>query len=159
MKDIWEPLRQRLMRQFRSFPSAEDIVQEALFRTSLRFAQFNDIENLDAFAAGVARNVIHENLRRTQRDLSFQVAAPEPISRDRPPPNLSLAQLDALKRKVLSASERKLFDAYFQPGKKHAHRERLAAKLGLSLGTLYVKMHRLKQRLIDEYRPAAGSAR
>lgn len=160
MNEVWEALRLRLMRQFRSFALAEDIVQEALFRTSLRFAGANDIQNLEAFAVGVARNIVREMRHREQRDVSYQVAAPESTgaSFQAPDePDLSLIELNALKHRVFSTSERKLFDAY--SGKTHAQRERLAAKLGIRLETLCVKMHRLKKRLKDEHLRTSGGLR
>ena len=163
MNEVWEALRLRLMRQFRRFADCEEIVQEALFRTTLRFSGANDIQNLEAFAAGVARNVVREMQHRDQRDVSYQVAAPESTGASsrapEEPEDLSLIELIALKHRVFSTSERKLFDAYFQSGKTHAQRERLAAKLGIRLETLCVKMHRLKKRLKDEHLRTSGGLR
>jgi DNA-directed RNA polymerase specialized sigma24 family protein len=149
----WEALYQRLLRQFR----VEDVVQEAILRTQARLVVASDIHDVEAFAVGVARNVVRENVRDAQRHNSYQVTAsdvphhPAPLADEQ-----RQHRLEEIKRQALSTSECKLFDTYYRTCKTSASREKLARKLGITVDTLYVRMFRLKQRVIQEYRRQHG---
>ena len=147
MNELFTELREKLLRRFRGVFNFEDVVNEALLRTHQRLCAANDIGNIEAFAIGVARKIILENSRGMQ--VSFQAADLDSFitsTMPEPDPELSMAELKELARTALCASERKLFYQYYSG----VDRKRMAANLNISVGHLYVKIHRFRERLIAE---------
>jgi DNA-directed RNA polymerase specialized sigma24 family protein len=150
----WDELRTQLER---AVPGdlrhlSQDLSAEAMARLFMAMESGVAVENPVAFGHGILRNVVLETRRRdrlwsdggdrldARADLSES-----PIVEETEPDELGLQRLKAT---AFSATERKLFDTYYQQGGDvQRRREKLAAKLGISMGTLYTRISRLKDRL------------
>lgn len=150
----WDELIPRLQSRLkRRYPNSPDVVQETLTRLFIRITGGLEIKvSVEALAIGIAENVQREARRAEDRftgivtefaDIEKSPSFPEPAE----------SELAALKKRVFSPTERKLFDEYYSfRGNVHLRRERLARKLGVSMNTLYQRMFRLKERLMEEHR-------
>lgn len=150
----WDELIPRVQSRLRKrYPNAPDVVQETITRLFIRISGGLEVKvSVEALAIGIAENVHREHRRAEDRFTGIVTefaAAEQSHSHDGP----SEAELLALKKMVFSPTERKLFDEYYSfKGNVHLRRERLASKLGVSMNTLYQRMFRLKERLVEEHR-------
>lgn len=150
----WDELIPRLQSRLnRRYPHSPDVVQETLTRLFIRLTDGLEVKtSVEALAIGIAENVQRETRRAEDRftGIVTEFAAVEQSPSFHEPAESELA---ALKKKVFSPTERKLFDEYYGfRGNVHFRRERLAKKLGVSMNTLYQRMFRLKERLMEEHR-------
>ena len=157
--ESYEDLRRRLIKFFEwnlCFP-AEDLVDETLDRVAERL---DEVQVLDVvgFAWGVAKHVRQEATKRSERvvhisDLSNggQLAAPGAT-----PERSVQEELDDERRAEclrlclhrFSNSDRELFLKYHNvEGEHKEYRQRLAQQLGVSIGTLRVRINRLREKL------------
>jgi DNA-directed RNA polymerase specialized sigma24 family protein len=131
---------------------SQDLSAEAMTRLFIAVESGVAVENPVAFGHGILRNVVLENRRRDRlwSEGGEQLEARADVWEA---PTVEEAETDEtalqrLKATVFSATERKLFDTYYQHGGDvQRRREKLAAKLGISMGTLYTRINRLKDRL------------
>lgn len=112
---------------------AEDIAAEATARLFQAMENGTPIENRVAFGLGIVRNIAHE-FRRGDRMVgvdNFECPAPpEPEPEDDRADEVMTGRLAALKKTVLSTSERHLIDEYYKTGGNvKRRREKIAAKL------------------------------
>jgi DNA-directed RNA polymerase specialized sigma24 family protein len=140
----YESLRERLLRFFEweGAVEAEELADEALTRLARRVAGGEAIQNLPAFAAGIARLIALEHRRSVRR--RELIVLPEP-KEDR-----SRAD-ECLERclQELPPDGRSLILRYYDgdAGARIRNRSRLAAELGISLNSLRNRALRLRDRL------------
>jgi DNA-directed RNA polymerase specialized sigma24 family protein len=139
-----------LLRALRMFCRAngsaepEDDASEAIARLVAKAGAGVRIENVEAYAIVIARNVLYEKQR--ERMAAFDG---RPISLVAAPSEALLRCLEGCKRKHLSAKERKIIKAYYQgeSGQRISNRARLAKKLGISPDALKISAYRIRRKL------------
>jgi DNA-directed RNA polymerase specialized sigma24 family protein len=148
----YERIRQRLIKIFLcgGCPEAEDAADETVNRVTMRL---NDIigtyeGNRDLYFYGVARNVLHECLRKPRLPPT-PPPPPEPL----PDP----AQYDCFEECLakLPSDNRYLIVEYYQEIKhaKIEHRKQIAAEQGIALNALRIRAHRIRtalQRCVED---------
>lgn len=153
----YERIRRRLVKLFecRGIPLPEESADETIDRVARRLAAGEQIHAAEpgAYFYGVARNVLRELWAR-QRE---QRTAPEVVATS-PPPDLEDDPEGAESRAAclgkclatLPSETRKLVVEYYRQGggaRKISGRKDLAAKMGISINTLWVRAHRARGRL------------
>lgn len=161
MKDwCWEEMDPRIRGRLKAkYPHAPDIVQETITRLFILLSRGAAIrETPEAYALGIAENVQRETWRQENR-FNGIVADYAVVAEPAPVPEPSGPDLDELKRTVFTATERRIFEEYYQfGGDVTKRRERLARKLGISMNTLYQRVFRLKERLAVAYKERKAEA-
>jgi DNA-directed RNA polymerase specialized sigma24 family protein len=151
----YEELRRRLIRFFgwnNCFP-AEDLADDTLDRVALR-SENDEIHDIVRFSWGVARNVMREFHKR-QPSIAIDDLPPREVPRSG---NAELAIIHAIERRRrlqclhqciqrLAADERELFLEYEYYTDRPQNTVKLAARLGLTVGALQTKAHRIKHRV------------
>jgi DNA-directed RNA polymerase specialized sigma24 family protein len=153
----YERIRQRLVKLFecRGVPLPEEPADETIDRVARRLAAGEQILAAEpaAYFYGVARNVLREIwTRQRERRTGLELLPTAP------PPDLEGASGDAECRSAclgkclgtLPAETRKLVVEYYRQGggaRKISGRKDLAARLGISINTLWVRAHRARARL------------
>ncbi len=154
--DQYGQLRAALVLFFRSRGSVmpEDHASEAILRILEGAARGVTIEDLHGYAHGIAKHVLHEHWRETNRNVL-------PILREAPAPDeLSQRCLKGCRRR-LTPEERRLIQAYYDVGagaSKIASHRRLAESLGISVEALRLRAHRIRKKLaacVEECRRSA----
>jgi DNA-directed RNA polymerase specialized sigma24 family protein len=153
----YEKIRRRLVKLFecRGIALPEEPADETIDRVARRLAAGEQIHAAEpgAYFYGVARNVLRELWAR-QRE---QRAAPELVA-TAPAPDPADDADDAERRATclgkclatLSPESRSLVVEYYRQGggaRKIAGRKDLAARMGISINTLWVRAHRARGRL------------
>ena len=152
-------LRKRLVGicRWRGCLSPENLADETFDRLSRRLDEGEQIQVVDAAAylSGVARNVLKEYW--TQQQLERKAGDAHAALRPEADETVELDQrehsqrLDCLDRCLdeLPAEELDLIMRYysFEPTRKIAQRNELAASLGISVGALRTRVHRLRRSL------------
>jgi DNA-directed RNA polymerase specialized sigma24 family protein len=149
----YEAMRGRLIRFFawQGVLAAEDRADETIDRLARRLAEGEQIQASDParYVHGVARNVLREHRAREARDVRHRSLWPRDALA--PPPAPETPRAACLERCLgqLGAEERHLVLEYYQGsgGERIAHRQGMAARLGLAVPALRVRMHRLRVRL------------
>jgi DNA-directed RNA polymerase specialized sigma24 family protein len=123
---------------------------ETINRVTRRIYEGQDIYNLPAYVHGVAKLVQAESLKRRNRMRAFDeelFVGHSPVGVDVEAPNYQDCLEQCLGR--LSDEDREAITEYYSYKKtdKIVCRKRLAARLGISLSTLRVKMHRQRMSL------------
>jgi len=140
--------------QWRRVDEPEDLAQEVMLRISKKMGQGEDIQDLNAFAHGVAKNVFLESIRSRGRDIP--AVTPQGHANEE-----QLALVNRSKQTTLTAAERRLFDRYFSvvgADKIRLH-EKMAADLGISRNALRIRVHRLLKRVRTGVREAEKGGR
>jgi DNA-directed RNA polymerase specialized sigma24 family protein len=138
---------------------AEDLVDQTLDRTAQKLEE-QEIHDVVAFAWGVAGNIRLEANKRAARKVAIRDAYDEEeyasdsgrtekdlhakIDRDR--------QFKCLQRCIqrLSEDDRKLFVDYYRSAEDSGQaRQRLAARLGVTINALRVRINRMRDRVED----------
>jgi DNA-directed RNA polymerase specialized sigma24 family protein len=149
----YEALRTRLITMFRcrGLLDPAGLADEAIDRI-VKGLERHEIQDVFAYATGVARRVASEafrcvpvvplaELQEPYQKQSFDDGREEETER----------QLDCLKRclDTLNESDRYLVSKWYehQKSQKVEDKRRLAADLGLSLGTLRVRAYRIRERI------------
>lgn len=147
-------LRVRLIRFFGwndSFPE-EDLADEVLDRVALKIE--GEIQDLVPFIWGVARNVVREfRKRRPTIDVGNLQPHEDPHTG-----HAELQIIEAAERQrrlqclhqciqALSAAERELFLAYEYYTDRPRNTAELAERMGLTVGALQTKAHRMKHKV------------
>jgi DNA-directed RNA polymerase specialized sigma24 family protein len=146
----YEELRVALIRFFRwrGCNGAEDLADEALTRAAEWKREGEPVRDAHRFVYGIARLLALESHRRSAREeqAARELAVLRFPSRAEDDPRE--ACLDACLA-VLPAADRELIVAYYSgsQGEKIASRRRLADSHAISLVTLRVRAHRLRERL------------
>jgi len=153
----YEALRVRLVKFFewRNCETAEELADAVFDRILRKIAEGEHIQNVNAYAAGVAQFVFKENLRNPvflseslEENPNIQNYAEKSGAEDTETENL---RFDCLE-KCLSAMDsetRRLLIAYHDTDERTmiATRRRLADSLEVSLNTLRIRVCRLKSKL------------
>jgi DNA-directed RNA polymerase specialized sigma24 family protein len=154
----YEALRHRLIDFFdwRGATSPEALADETLDRVARKLQQGAGVENVAAYARGIARNVLHETFRRRTREHEAMDALAAVTPTSAPPPAGdavdSNARLSCLRECLgaLPADSRSLVLAYYGEARVHlAGRKALAAGLHMSYSNLRQRVHRLRVALAD----------
>jgi RNA polymerase sigma factor (sigma-70 family) len=157
----YERIRRRLVKLFecRGVPLPEEAADETMDRVARRLAAGEQIHAAEpaAYFYGVARNVLRE-LWAQQRERRVGPELVPELAPATPPTDLERHSEDAESRAAclskclatLPLETRRLVMDYYQQGggaSKIAGRKELAAKLGISINTLWVRAHRARSRL------------
>jgi len=149
----WEALRAAFVRRVPGDVRhhAEDIAAESVSRLFSAMKAQQDIRNPDAFGFGILWNVVRETRRGDRLVELDSDSLSTPEAEEFAPSVASTPDLENLKRQVFSTSERKIFNQYYhEGGNAKKRREKLARSLEMTMGTLYTKISRLKDRLRAE---------
>jgi len=155
----YEDLRRRLFKFFEwnsCFP-AEDLVDETFDRVAEKLAEVQVLD-LVGFAWGVAKHIRQEANRQSERIVQFSnlPRGTELSSQDEGPERTIQEELEDERRAVclrlclrrFSAQDREVFLKYHNVKGEHTeYRQRLAQELGVSIGTLRVRINRLREKL------------
>jgi len=146
----YEVLRRKLVKFFEwrgcGFP--EDLADDTINRVARKLEAGENILDLPAYCAGVARRVFLESLRSNQQE----EAALRVVSRSHPAPKDENDQrLDCLDRclRQLSPENLRLILEYYQQD-KHVRikaRRNLAERLDIPLNALRIRAHRIRLQL------------
>lgn len=146
----YEALRRRLVKFFEwrgcSFP--EDLTDDTINRAAKNLEAGENIHDLAAYCAGVARRVFLESLRSHQQEQEGLRAV---SSSSATPTHESDARRECLERclRELSPESSQLIMKYYQ-GDKQARieaRRDLATRLGIPLNALRIRAHRIRVHL------------
>lgn len=148
----YEEIRAKLIKYFQWGGSqVPDIdADETINRVTRRIAEGEDIYNLNGYVYGVAKLIYRESLKRRnlkqELDEELLVGLPSIADGDE-----RVEYQECLERCLcyLGDEDREIITEYYKYEKveKIACRKRLAARLGISLNTLRVKMHRQRLNL------------
>ncbi len=155
----YQNLRRALIRFFarKGGDDAPNLADEVFCRLIQNLAGRSNVKNVQAFAFGIAHNVLEEHRRRRERErsvLSDAGAGTDPFY------NEALSEdLDECLQS-LSPKDRSLIQAFYaiEGGNKAAHRKKLAAEMGLSQNALQIRVSRIRRKLAQciEQRQARG---
>jgi DNA-directed RNA polymerase specialized sigma24 family protein len=155
----YRQIQQRLIRFFRlnSAGDPESLADQALDRLARRIAsQPGEVASPQAFALGIARHLLQEDTRRTQREARAAaewtaLASPHDPRRER----LLQAIEDCMSR--LRDDQRSLLNAYYQStGREKIEHHQLALSLGLNLNALRNRLMRARAQLDKCVRARCG---
>jgi DNA-directed RNA polymerase specialized sigma24 family protein len=147
----YEVMHRKLIKFFewRGHPQPEQLADETLNRVARKVSEGLEIRtpNPASFILGVARLVYLEGIRRLHRE---EVAARETAPLDQEPEEED-ARLERLRRCMerLDEPSRRLLTDYYslEGGEKIALRKKMAEDLGITVGVLRLRAHRLRQGL------------
>lgn len=169
--ELYEALRRKLIKFFEwnsCFP-AEDLADETLDRVAQKVEE-EIIHDVQAFASGVAKRVRQEAHKRDRRMVRVPDAAhEESLFKDSRNPEREVQdKMDGERRakclhicvRRLSEGDRELFFRYYNTkGERIQYRLTLAKTMGLAIGTLRVRINRLRDELERCARRCAASPR
>lgn len=155
----YQDLRNALIRFFarKGGEDAANLADEVFCRLLQNLASRSDVKNIQAFAFGIAHNVLEEQRRHRGRE---RTVVADPQNGSDPFYNETLSKdLDECLN-TLSPKERSLIQAFYaaESGKKAAHRKRLAEEMGLTPNALHIRVSRIRRKLAEciEERQAQG---
>lgn len=148
----YELARSKLIRYFerRAVASPEHFADEALDRVMRRIDEGKDISNLMAYLYKIASNIVFEVLK--DEELMRQAVNALPISipsariddEDNPRQNC----FDRCLERLLERERSLILDYYQEEGHaKIEHHKDMAARLGIPLNALRIRIHRIRVRL------------
>jgi DNA-directed RNA polymerase specialized sigma24 family protein len=153
----YELIRRQLVRLFecRGYPHAEELADQTIDRVARKLAEGEDIRAGDPalYFYGVGRNVLRESWRGAghERQLvdpgRLAAAGDEGVVADSPTERRLACLEECLN--ALPADDRDLILWYYQRGERVLIRARqeLAARLGIGLNALRLRVHRVRERL------------
>jgi DNA-directed RNA polymerase specialized sigma24 family protein len=166
----YEEIRRRLIKFFecKGRLNAEDLTDRTLDRVGKKLAE-EEIQNIPAYAIGVARMVLLESWRRPEESSIEDISGEQDLAYTSNPEHEILSELDARIRIIclrkclgeLEESDRTLVLAYYSADarKRIEHRRKLAESCGRKLNALRVHINRLRESLehcftrrLDEHR-------
>jgi RNA polymerase sigma factor (sigma-70 family) len=155
----YEQIRRKLIKFFEcnSCPCPEDLVDETFNRVARRLAD-DKVGDVAAFAWGVAKNVVLEARRKNRKMVSISELpkGENSLPGEQDPANEIQENIESEKKtrclhicmQRLGSGERKLFLAYYNaPADRTEYRQRLAQSWGLTIGSLRVRVNRLRNAL------------
>jgi RNA polymerase sigma factor (sigma-70 family) len=156
----YEAIRKRLIRLFewRGCRSPESLADETIDRVTRRIDEGVDIraEDPGVYFCGVARNVLREYWTSIQREKKFrQSESSSDFSHgeDQLEQDEATERLECLERCLaeLPSDSLRLITLYYQSNRAERieSRAQLARELGLTLGSLRVRAHRIRKNLED----------
>lgn len=144
----YEVLRSKLGKFFewRGCAFTEELADETINRIARNLDAGEQIQNLTAYAVGIARNVFLESLRARQREQSFRSMATPPVAPS-DEPDQCREWLERCLRELPPQDFRLIMDYYQQDKPRIALRRDLAARLGIPLNALRIRTHRIRAQL------------
>ena len=127
--------------------SVEDLADETINRVANKLNQIKDAYHGDhsLYFYGVAKNIVHEDRRRTLVPVPAPLPTPDWTSDD------IETEYECLERclQQLTSENRELILQYYQDEKREKidHRRRLADKLGIPLNALRIRAYRIRNSL------------
>jgi RNA polymerase sigma factor (sigma-70 family) len=156
----YEAIRIRLIRLFewRGCRLPESLADETIDRVTRRIDEGVDIraEDPGVYFCGVARNVLREYWTSIQREKKFRQSEPSATSSQgegQLEQDEATERLECLERCLaeLPPDSLRLITLYYQPNRAERieSRAQLARELGITLGSLRVRAHRIRKSLED----------
>ena len=148
----YEVLRRKLISYFdwRDCPFPEDHADEALSRVIAKLEADEEFRDVTTYIFGVARMMLLEIARRTEKERVALSQLPVAHSADADSHELEMKS-ECLKQCLTSLSEksRELITKYYEGdgSAKIARRKELAANLGMQLNALRIRACRLREKL------------
>jgi RNA polymerase sigma factor (sigma-70 family) len=148
----YEAMRRKLRRIFewKLFPNAEELVDEAITRVARRLDEGEEISNVNGYFRRVAIIVAQENNRPIVRSLSLDDVS-EPIAPDPnedPEKERRLQCLDDCLDKLPIESRTLILKYYsYEQSNKISLRRQLADSLGMPMNALRIRAYRLRRWL------------
>jgi DNA-directed RNA polymerase specialized sigma24 family protein len=149
----YEALRARLITTFRcrGLPDPAGLADDAIDRI-VKGLEREEIRDIFAYAAGVARHIASEAFRRPPPvSLADVQAPPRKQSSDDSQETETDRRLNCLTQCTasLNESDRDLISNWYEheKGQKVEDKRRLAANLGIALGALRVRAYRIRERI------------
>lgn len=147
----FERLRRTLTRFFDWRGSAwpEECADETLDRLARKLDEGVDVQNISAFASGIARLVLHEAARASSRTVGFEGLDPIPAPPVEAPEDRPIAAcLDKCLAELSKDGRQLVLDYYAERGRHRIEsRQRSARRLGLTESALRSRVQRLRDRL------------
>jgi RNA polymerase sigma factor (sigma-70 family) len=149
----YELLRQKLVKFFewQGAYDAEELADETLNRVARRIEEGEAIQNVAAYASGVARMVWREAAKRPFRSEELDDRTPAPAPAPEPDDVDEAARFECLDRCLASLpdDQRELVLDYFadEKGAKIDNRKQIAVRLGVEMNALRIRVHRIRARL------------
>ncbi len=159
--ETYERLRLRLITffQFRKCHLPEECADETLDRVARKLAEGESVENLFAYAHGVAKYVLLEYRRRPDRETD-EIDPTLPSRTDILDEAMRSENLACFKQclQELAPEDARLLLQYWVHDEKTNIRPRqeLAAELGISAGALRLRIMRIRTRFIACFEKCAG---
>lgn len=151
-------LRERLVKFFewRDCETAEELTDVVFDRVARKISEGEEIQNLGSYAAGVARLVAMEHLRKRERTVQIVEENPQINSltaNEFESDENDNQRVECFERCLteLTNEQQKLLIAYHDTDERTMipTRKRLADQLNISLNTLRIRVCRLKAKLED----------
>jgi RNA polymerase sigma factor (sigma-70 family) len=146
----YEAMRRRLQRFFEwnGFSNSEDLVDTAITRVAHKLVEGEEISNVNAYFAAVARNIEREENRKKKRAASLD-DIPEPAAPEPEPEHGKEKRLQCLDECLdkLSVVNRTLILSYYDAENKIDARKKLADSLGIPMNALRIRAYRLRAAL------------
>jgi len=150
--NLYKDWHTRLVAHFvwKGVATPEDCADEVLHRVGEKISEGVEIQNLGSYIYGIARNVKREYYKKDIFD---------PLEKNdgiRPELTLKPADIGEVDERLacltrclggLSARDREMLLAYYADEKNIEPRKQLALSLKISVNTLHLRVHRLRQRL------------
>ena len=146
----YEHLRRALIRYFdwRGSFSPERDADESIDRVAQKLAE-QQVDDVYAYALGVARNVAHESIRVQTQQTELTISLP--LSGNSPVDAALEHRIECCEACLnhLPSQQRALILAYYEGDKqtKIANRQRLAVKTGVPINRLRIQVHRIREKL------------
>jgi RNA polymerase sigma factor (sigma-70 family) len=134
---------------------SEDLAQETFLTAWKQLADLREPEKLRPWLCGIARNLIHNLLRKQQREPSHAAESVETISETHSPEPLPVERtISNEEQAILWRSLEKIPETYREPlvlfYREHQSVEAVAKKLGLTPETVHQRLSRGRKLLADE---------
>lgn len=151
----YEEIRNGLIRffRYRGCPDPSSLADETINRVAAKISENNNMleEGSVNYFYGFAINVYHEYYRMELKK-EVQLTPELPFEAENSSPeneNKSGACLEECMAKLLQPDEKKLILKYYSKDKsaKFELRKNMAEKLGINVGTLHTRVHRIKNTL------------
>jgi DNA-directed RNA polymerase specialized sigma24 family protein len=146
----YEVIRRRQQRFFEwnGFSNSEELVDETVATVARKLVEGVEISNLNAYFAGVARNVARVEDRIRKRAVSLD-DIPEPVAPEPEPDPVRERRMQCLEECLdkLSVANRTLILSYYDAENKIDARKKLADSLGIPMNALRIRAYRLRAAL------------
>ena len=162
----YEMVRRKLVKFFelRGGDAPEEHADETLNRVARKLAEGEEVENLNAYAVGVARLLLKEVFKRRVRERAALAqirpgdASPHPAEDEEPLRPLSDCLTQCLEK--LPAQSRSLIVDYYEHEREGRieRRKAVARALGIELNALRIRAHRIRTELEDCVRACVRGA-
>jgi len=146
----YEFLRRKLVKFFEwrgcNFP--EDLADDTINRVARKLEAGEEVRDLAAYSAGVARLVFLESLRTRKQEEEVLRAAPRSLAEPVDESDGRAECLDCCMRELSPANSQLIMEYYQENQRARIEaRQQLAVRLGIPLNALRIRAHRIRVRL------------